>query len=333
MGLERGSWSTDLPQRDIDGLRWLIYPGRMRIFVTGASGFLGSYLVADLVARGHEVAVLLRPPGAAWRLREVQDRLQVIPGALEHLDGLRGAVTAFAPDAVVHMAWRGVAGSDRNSPVQAANVADTVGLAELAAEAGARIFVGAGSQAEYGPYDRAIRDDDVPRPTTLYGMAKLAAGSMAMRLCEERGLRAAWLRIFSTYGPKDADHWLIPSTIRNLRSGDHMALTPCEQRWGFLHARDAASAFRLAITHEAASGIFNVGSADAPPLRETVTRLRDLVDPGGALGFGELAYRPDQVMVLAADVSRMLALGWKPEVPLDDGLRETVEWHDATKSS
>ncbi|EJN12831.1 nucleoside-diphosphate-sugar epimerase [Bradyrhizobium sp. YR681] len=305
----------------------------MRVFVTGASGFLGSYLVADLVARGHEAAVLLRPESASWRLDEVNDRLHVIPGCLEDLDGLRGPLAAFAPEAVVHMAWRGVAGADRNSPVQAANVPDTVGLAELAAAAGAKIFVGAGSQAEYGPYDRAIHEDDIPRPTTLYGMAKLAAGSMAMRLCEERGLRAAWLRIFSTYGPRDADYWLIPSMIRNLRSGQHMALTACEQRWGFLHARDAASAFRLAITHDSARGIFNVGSPEAPPLRETVTRLRDLVDPAASLGFGELAYRPDQVMILAADVSRMLALGWKPEVSLDEGLRETVDWHDATKSS
>ncbi|AMA59307.1 NAD-dependent epimerase/dehydratase family protein [Bradyrhizobium sp. CCGE-LA001] len=305
----------------------------MRIFVTGASGFLGSYLVTDLVARGHEVVVLLRPASSDWRLGEVRDRLQVVAAGLDDLSGLRGALRAFAPEAVVHMAWRGVAGADRNSPVQATNVADTVRLADLAAEAGAKIFVGAGSQAEYGPYDRAIREDDAPRPTTLYGMAKLAAGSMALRLCEERGLRAAWLRIFSTYGPNDADHWLIPSMIRNLRSGQHMALTACEQRWGFLHARDAASAFRLAITHDAANGIFNVGSPDAPPLRETVTRLRDLVDPGAVLGFGELAYRPDQVMVLAADVSRALALGWKPEVSLDEGLRETVNWHDATTSS
>lgn len=304
----------------------------MRVFVTGASGFLGSYLVADLLARGHEVAVLLRQDSARWRLEEAYDRLHVVPGALEQLDGLGGALGAFAPEAVVHMAWRGVAGSDRNSPVQAANVAETVRLAELAAGAGAKIFIGAGSQAEYGPYDRAIREDDVARPTTLYGMAKLAAGSMAMRLAEERGLRAAWLRIFSTYGPKDADTWLIPSMIRNLRSGQHMALTACEQRWGFLHARDAAAAFRLAITHDSASGIFNVGSPEAPPLRETVMRLRDLVDPGAALGFGELAYRPDQVMILAADVSHMLALGWKPEVSLDEGLRETVNWHDATKS-
>lgn len=305
----------------------------MRVFVTGASGFLGSYLVADLLEWGHDVAVLLRPDSTNWRLREAAERLHMVPGVLEQPDRLRGPLKAFAPEAVVHMAWRGVAGSDRNSPVQAANVADTVGLVDLAAEVGAKIFIGAGSQAEYGPYDRAIREDDTPRPTTLYGMAKLAAGSMAMRLCEERGLRSAWLRIFSTYGPKDADYWLIPSMIRNLRSGEHIALTACEQRWGFLHARDAASAFRLATTHASACGIFNVGSPEAPPLRETVTRLRDLVDPGAVLGFGELAYRPDQVMILTADVSRMLALGWKPEVALDDGLRETVNWHDTTNSS
>jgi UDP-glucose 4-epimerase len=305
----------------------------MRVFVTGASGFLGSYLVAGLLERGYEVATLLRPGTSCWRLEGVYQRLYVIKGKLEELDGLRGALLDFGPDAIVHMAWRGVAGADRNSPVQATNVSDTVRLAELASVVGAKVFVGAGSQAEYGPYNRAIREDDPARPTTLYGMAKLAAGAMAGRLCEERGLRWAWLRIFSTYGPKDADYWLIPSMIRNLRAGQHMSLTACEQRWGFLHARDAAAAIRLAITHASASGVFNVGSQDAPLLRETVMRLRDLVDPGANLGFGDLAYRPDQVMVLSADVSRMLALGWRPEVPLDEGLRETVDWHDATKPS
>ncbi|PSO23648.1 NAD(P)-dependent oxidoreductase [Bradyrhizobium sp. MOS002] len=305
----------------------------MRIFVTGASGFLGSYLAADLVAQGHEVTVLLRPGNYHWRLHEISDRLHKITGTLDDVNSWRRTLQTCAPEAIVHMAWRGVAGADRNSPLQAVNVSDTVCLAQLAAEVGATTFVGAGSQAEYGPYDRAIHEDDVAQPTTLYGMAKLAAGSMAMRLCRERKLRAAWLRIFSTYGPKDADHWLIPSMIRNLRCRQHIALTACEQRWGFLHARDAAAAFRLAITSAEASGVFNVGSPDAPPLRETVMRLRDIVDPGAALGFGELAYRPDQVMVLAANVSRVLALGWKPEVQLDEGLQETVNWHVAAQSS
>ncbi|HEV7691067.1 MAG TPA: NAD-dependent epimerase/dehydratase family protein, partial [Hyphomonadaceae bacterium] len=129
--------------------------------MSGASGFLGSYLVADLLERGHEVAVLLRPATSHWRLDQVRQRLHLMEGALEDLDALREALQGFAPDAVAHMAWRGVGGADRNSPVQAINVSDTVRLAELAADVGAKVFVGAGSQAEYGPYDRAIREDDV----------------------------------------------------------------------------------------------------------------------------------------------------------------------------
>jgi nucleoside-diphosphate-sugar epimerase len=114
--------------------------------------------------------------------------------------------------------------------------------------------------------------------------------------------------------------------IRTLRSGERMALTACEQRWGFLHARDAAAAFRVVLENPSAHGLYNLGSPDAPPLRETVTRLRDLIDPKASLGFGVVAYRPDQVMVLAADVTRLTGLGWCPEIGLDQGLRETVAW-------
>jgi UDP-glucose 4-epimerase len=301
----------------------------MRIFVTGASGFLGSYLVAELLKHGHEVGVLLRPGRSSWRLDDLAGRFEVFEGSLDQIAALKDSLRSFAPDAVVHMAWRGVGSTERNSKSQAQNVVDALQLVDLAAEAGATCFVGAGSQAEYGPYDRAIRENDVTRPTTLYGVAKLAAGLMAARLCEERRMRFAWLRIFSTYGPKDADYWLIPSMIRTLRSGAHMALTPCEQRWGFLHARDAATAVRLVLTSPSAEGTYNLGSPDAPPLRLTVMTLRDLIDPDATLGFGEVSYRRDQTMVLAADTGRLAALGWCPEVRLDEGLRETLAWYDA----
>lgn len=297
----------------------------MRIFVTGATGFLGSYVVTDLIGQGHDVAVLLRPGATPWRLAEMLDKLTVIDGSLEDLAWLGSGLRSFRPDAVVHMAWRGVANSDRNSKDQARNVVDTVELIDLAADAGATIFVGAGSQAEYGPYDRAIVETDAPKPTSLYGIAKLASCQMSERRCAERKLRFAWLRIFSVYGPKDNNDWLIPSLIRTLRAGGHMPLTGCEQRWGFLHACDAAAAVRLVLVNPAADGIFNLGSPEAPPLRETVTLLRDHIGAGN-LGFGEVPYRPDQVMVLAADVARLASLGWRPTIPLEQGLCETVAW-------
>lgn len=302
----------------------------MRIFVTGATGFLGSYVAEDLVAQGHDVAVLLRPGTRPWRLAAILDRLNVIEGTLDVPAALGRELRSFSPDAIVHMAWRGVGNSERNSKDQARNIVDAVELADLAADAGATIFVGAGSQAEYGPYDRAITESDAPRPTTLYGIAKLASGLMVERRCAERELRFAWLRIFSTYGAKDGESWLIPSLIRTLRANGHMALTACEQRWGFLHARDAAAAVRLVLGSPEAQGTYNLGSPDAPQLRDTVRRLRDLIG-AGELGLGEVPYRPDQVMVLAADVTRLEALGWRPAVGLDQGLRETLAWYEAAE--
>jgi UDP-glucose 4-epimerase len=301
----------------------------MRIFITGATGFLGSYLVADLIGHGHQVGVLLRPGSDPWRIEEQLSLLTAITGDFDDIDSIRGPLTAFQPDAVAHLAWRGVGNADRNSPIQAHNIPDTLDLAALCIEAGARVFVGAGSQAEYGPYLRTIRESDVPNPTALYGRAKLAAGAMVGQLCAECGVRFAWLRIFSTYGPKDAPDWLIPSMIRTLKEGKRMSLTQCEQRWGFLHARDAASAFRLAITRGDAEGVFNLGSSEAPPLRKTVTALRDLVNPNANLGFGDIPYRPDQVMILQADISRLEALGWRPQIGLAQGLSETVTWYNA----
>jgi len=305
----------------------------MRALVTGAAGFLGSYLVQDLVDHGHDVAVLLRSSSNAWRIKDLLPRVHTVIGSLSELEQLRPSLRNFNAECVFHLAWEGVANIDRNNPIQAYNICHTLELATLCAELGARCFIGAGSQAEYGPYSRAISETDATRPTTLYGKAKFAAGDMAAQILQASSVRFAWLRVFSTYGPKDAAHWLIPSMINTLRERQRMSLTRCDQLWGFLYVTDAAAAFRTIAERGAASGVYNVGSPDAPPLRDTVMMLRDLVDPAAELGFGDVPYRPDQVMVLRANVDRLLALGWMPRVPLSLGLRNTVEWYDALQSA
>ncbi len=301
----------------------------MRVLVTGATGFLGSFLLQELLERGHEVAAVIRPGSNIWRIIEIQERIRLLVGSLDDISGLRKPIADFAPDAIAHLAWWGVRNADRNSPAQTRNIGSTVELAALAAEVGTKVFVGAGSQAEYGQYNRAIREDDAARPTTLYGMAKVASATMSAELCGQKGLRFAWVRLFSTYGPKDHDHWLIPQLIRALKARQRMPLTKAEQLWGFLHVRDAACGIRTVIESEAGSGVFNLGSPEAPPLRETIFKIRDLVDPAGELGFGEIPYRTDQVMVLKADVTRLQSLGWRPRVDLQSGLQEVVSWYDA----
>lgn len=299
----------------------------MRVLLTGATGFLGSWVLEQLLDSGDTVAVLLRPGANTSRITEVLTRVRQITGDLRDVAALQPAVLDFAPDAVAHLAWEGVAGAERNAPDQWRNVCAALELVELAARCGARHWVGVGSQAEYGPCASVISEDAPTRPTTLYGASKLATGQLAQALCGQLGLRFGWLRLFSSYGPRDNPSWLIPSLILALKRGERPSVTGAQQLWDYIHVSDAAAAVVAVLRSPDAQGFFNLGSGSATPLREIIETVRDLAAPGQPVGFGELPYRPDQVMHLQADIQRLtLATGWRPQVPLGEGLRSTVRW-------
>lgn len=297
-----------------------------RVLVTGASGFVGAAVVRQLVAQGRQVAVLLRASSNPWRLAGVLPQLQVIQGELGRLDAVAEAVLAFAPQAVAHLAWEGVKGADRNHPMQLGNVAASFALYHLARRAGAGCFVGVGSQAEYGPCSGCIHETTPTRPTTVYGATKLGTSLALDRLASADDFAFAWLRLFSTYGPADDPSWLIPYVTLQLLQGKRPALTAAEQVWDYLHVDDVAAGVIAAIDQRA-RGLYNLGSGHAVPLRQIITQVRDQIDPALPLGFGELAYRPDQVMHLEADIGALTAAtGWQPKVTLAQGIASTVDW-------
>ncbi len=294
----------------------------MRVFLTGATGFLGAHLLPQLTAQGDTVAVLLLP-----RHNRRVEGARVIEGDLFAPSDWTAQLVEFAPDTVIHLAWAGVLGGGRNDPDQILNVHATAELVKLAHRAGARMWIGLGSQAEYGPCNRRVDEQQPTNPTTLYGASKLAACVLARGLAARLGLRCAWLRLFSAYGPRDDPSWLIPSLILQLGAGRRPLLTRCEQMWDYIYVNDAAEAILAAARSPGVDGVFNLGSGRAYSLREIVERVRDLVDPALPLGIGELPYRPDQVMHLEANIERLQqATGWRPHTGLDEGLKQTIAW-------
>jgi nucleoside-diphosphate-sugar epimerase len=306
----------------------------MKVLLTGASGFLGSFVLKQFLAvPGTELAALVRQPAGAWRISEELPRVKVLPVGLEDGEGLESVISAFRPTHVVHLAWAGVLGRNRNDASQHVNVYQTMRLLEIALRHGARHFVGLGSQAEYGPCQARIDESTPTSPTTMYGAAKLAACVMASRMCELSGARFAWLRLFSSYGPRDNPEWMIPYLALKLLHRERPAVTAAEQLWDYIYIEDAAAAVVAAARTDSARGVFNLGSGTAPRLRDIIEMVRDAIDPGLPVGFGEVPYRPDQVMHLEADIRRLSgATGWRPGVDLAEGIRRTVDWyrkHDA----
>jgi len=297
----------------------------MKVFVTGATGFLGAEITRALLSRGHDCAALTRADIRATRLAPLASRVSAIRGDLLAPRSYREALQNFRPDALIHCGWGGVWGSERNDPRQIDNASAAARLAQIALDAGARVLVGVGSQAEYGPKNEAIREDDPAAPTTLYGVAKLAAAGAFSTLAEIHGARAVWGRAFSLYGPEGDGPWLVPSLLRAFRDRKPPELTHYEQTWEFTHVRDAARAYVALLETPTASGLFNVACGAPVRLRDAVLMLRDLVAPGLEPLFGRIPYRPDQVMRLNVRIDRIRdATGWRPEITLEDGFAETA---------
>lgn len=297
-------------------------PG-MKLFVTGAGGFLGAATARAALAAGHEVTALVRRDSA--RLADLAGPLRVIVGDMREIDRIAAMVAEHRPDAVVHAAWAGLSGPERRSLDQFAQVGTCWRLAAAAAEAGATRFVGIGSQDEYGPHEGRIDETCLPRPVSAYGAAKLAASLLAGQAARHHGAGFAWLRLFAVYGPGDGDGWLIPSLARRMLAGERPRTTAGTQRWDYLYIDDAARGVVAAATAAGVDGVFNLSSGSAVPVRDVVEQLRDRAAPGMPLVFGEIPFAPGQIMHLEGANERLkAATGWAPSVTLGEGLDRTV---------
>jgi UDP-glucose 4-epimerase len=305
----------------------------MKVLITGASGFIGSFLLKQLIKEGkHEVAVILRNPSNAWRIHSCLKNVYLIKGSLDDPKSYCSQFSDFKPDVLIHLAWDGVGSKSRNEIDQWRNASYMLELMEIAISNEINTFIGLGSQAEYGSVNAVIDENEATKPSTLYGVSKLSACNIGKVMAESSNIRFSWLRLFSSYGPMDQPDWLIPYVINSLLRSESPNLTLAEQVWDFIHVADVASAISLIIEKPKAHGIFNLGSGTALPLKSIIKKIRDLIDPSLLLNFGAIPYREDQVMHLQANIELLTnATGWKPTVDINEGLLETVNWWKSVK--
>lgn len=296
----------------------------IRCLVTGATGHLGAALARLLVRHGHPTAVLVRPSGDRWRLDSMKEHLQFIEGSLSDLAPAEHALRQFAPEAVFHLAWGGVTRESRDSTDHIRiNLTGGLRIVDLAGDLRCRVFIGLGSQAEYGPSNSPLTEDTPARPDTAYGLAKLCLGQLALKQCELTGVRAVWLRLLATYGPQDDERRLIPYVISCLLRGESPVLSAGTQRWDYLYSEDAAEAILAAALHESVSGAFNLAHGEAWTIRQIAAVLRDQLSPQAVLEWNSQPSRS-----LLGSSRRFSAItGGQPHVGMEEGLLRTAHWY------
>lgn len=298
------------------------------VVLTGCTGEIGNALVRLLLAQGTKVYALCRP--GSWRLRYLPDSpgLHVIERDIFDLPGAEKDIAAPC-DAFFHLGWYASYGEERNDAYgQTRNITATLDAVRLAKTLGCTVFVGAGSQAQYGDTDEILTEETPMRPTMGYGAAKLCAEVMSREFCAALGLRHIWARVASVYGPCDGPYTLISYLMRTQLSGEEALLTPCEQLWDYLYADDAARAF-LALAEKGRDGhAYCIASGTSRPLRDYIADFRTLLGERARLTVGGKPYAPNQRMRLAVDITKLRTdTGFAPQMAFAKGIAATWKWY------
>ena len=296
--------------------------------ITGPTKSIGQALSRLLLSRDITVYAICRPDTlGAGKLPE-NDNLHVIYCDVSQLDHLAEIMEERTVDAFFHFAWAGNDGDNRdNMKLQTNNIIYALKACHAAKDLSCKVFIGAGSQAEYGRADGLLSPDTPCFPVNGYGMAKLCAGQMTRLECNKMGIDHIWPRFLSVYGPYEQLTSMTISTILKLLNRDTPAITSGEQIWDYLYSGDAADALlRMALSGHAGA-VYTLGGGNARPLREYVEIIRDLIDPMLSVDFGAIPYSTNQLMHLEADNSALTAdTGFVPHTGFEEGIKKTIDW-------
>lgn len=299
--------------------------------ITGPTGAVGSALIESLIENGVNVLAVTRRNTKRLSNIPKSKLVRTVGLDLSELKELPDIVSSLPEkyDAFYHLGWADTFGEDARNDVksQLMNVGFSVDALEVAAKIGAKVFVGTGSQAEYGRHEGALSPDTPAFPENGYGIAKLAANEFTRLRARQLSIRHVWVRILSVYGPCDGKGTMIMSTIRALLNGERPSLTKGEQLWDYLYSKDAGRALFLLGEKGKDGRTYCLGSGTKRPLREYMEELRDAIDPALPLGIGDRPYSKNQVMSLFSDISALTEdTGFVPSYSFSEGIKETIDW-------
>lgn len=301
----------------------------MRVLVTGGAGFIGSHVVAALRQAGHRVAVVdtleggraqFVPPGVPLY------RVDVASPQLEEV------FQQERPEVVCHHAAQASVAVSVRDPLHDArvNVLGTIQLLECCVRYGVgRVLFASTGGAIYGePEVVPVSENHPARPLSPYGVHKLCAEHHLAVYGRLHGLRWVSLRYGNVYGPRQDPYGeagvVAIFCVAMLHGRQPVIFGDGLHTRDYVYVEDVARANRLALEADAA-GVFNVGTGVETSTRRIFDLLRQATGYEGEPRYGPP--RPGDVRRIALDCTRAeQVLGWRPHVPLEEGIARTAAW-------
>ena len=298
-----------------------------KILVTGASGFLGNHVVAELQALDFDVHVLSRRPYSAGAGVSVHT-CDLLNQGMEQLVEL---FSGIQPSHLLHLAWCVEPGEFWTTPENLQWVDASLNLYRAFVMARGKRAVCAGTCAEYDwsslEAEALLHEEHSPKiPSTLYGQSKLSVQETLEKASELDELSFAWGRLFFLYGPGEKRGRLISDAIVSLLNGEVFEATAATQIRDFIYVVDAAQAFAK-LCDSGVEGPVNIASGKARRIEELLREVERQTGTTDLLRIGARPMHTHEAPALVADVTRLREeVGISEATSLEEGVRATVTW-------
>lgn len=293
----------------------------MKIFITGATGYLGYHIACQCLAEGHQVLCLRRSTSMSLFDNEQE---QCIKWVTINEESLKEIVKTFAPDVLIHAAWGGVRGAGReDADIQKQNIMMSNMLFTLYPY---KQIIAIGSQAEYGYYEGPVSEDHELQPIMKYAQAKCVVQHELQSYCEKNHIEWQWIRVFTVFGEKQTGG-LISLAINNCKqSKESFDTTEGEQVYSYLYAKDFAKAICHVIGAKGKSGIYNISQPlDEHSNKDILETIKSMMNSNIQNNYGALPYAKDQIMLMSGTVDKFeKAFGRIPHTDFIVAIQNTI---------
>lgn len=301
----------------------------MRFLISGATGFIGANLARRLVHEGcRDVHLLTRKSSNRWRIDDIRKRLHDHRVDLRDPSNLKRIVKSIRPQIIFHCAiYGGYPFQKDKDKIWDTNLNGTINLIRALEAIPYKSLVNIGSSSEYGVKTGPMKEDDLLRPTNLYGLSKAAATIFACQAAMLGKRPITTVRPFSVFGPYEEATRLVPSIIDACLKGREIVIRSPGSVRDYVYIDDAVDFLLKAASKKKALGILNLGGGRQRSVREIVKIIERVAKKKIKARYGKVRRSPLEPDPWIADMTKAKRLlGWRVKTRFEDGIKKTIEW-------